>query len=61
MSKKDQIPPPPEAIRSTLKSRGAREVINLSLQKWLQLTQEAKTISTKRTAAQVIREMREER
>ncbi len=76
MSKMIQVRDVPDTIHSTLKARAAREGISLSdfikkelervaerpsMREWLQSTQEAKTIPTKRTPAQVIREMREER
>lgn len=66
----------PESVHGTLKSRAAREGMSLSdfikkelervaerptMQEWLDRTQQAKPIPAKRTAAQVIRELREER
>ncbi len=71
-----QVRDVPEHVHGTLKSRAAREGMSLSdfikrelersaerptLQEWLDRTQEAKPILAKRSAAQVIRELREER
>jgi plasmid stability protein len=71
-----QVRDVPDSVHGTLKSRAAREGMSLSdfikrelervaerptMQEWLALTQQGEPIATKRTAAQVIREMREER
>lgn len=71
-----QIRDVPESVHGALKSRAAREGMSLSdfikrelehvaerptMQEWLERTQRAKPIPTKRTAAQVIRELRDER
>ena len=71
-----QIRDVPESVHGTLKSRAAREGMSLSdfikrelervaerptMQEWLERTQRAKPIPTKRSAAQVIRELRDER
>ena len=76
MSKMIQIRDVPESLHSTLKSRAAREGMSLSdfikkelervaerptMREWLERTQQARPISVKRSAAQVIREMRDER
>jgi antitoxin FitA len=76
MSKMIQVRDVPESLHSTLKSRAAREGMSLSdfikkelervaerptMREWLERTQQAKPISVKRSAAQVIREMRDER
>lgn len=76
MSQMIQIRNVPENVHRTLKTRAAREGMSLSdlikrelaraaerpsLQEWLEQTREAKTISSKLTAAQVIRELRESR
>ena len=76
MSKMIQVRDVPNALHGALKSRAAREGMSLSdyikrelervaerptMQEWLARTQEAKRISAKRTATQVIREMRDER
>jgi hypothetical protein len=70
-----QIRDVPESVHGTLKSRAAREGISLSdfikrelervaerptMQEWLERTQQAKPIPSRRTAAQVIRQLREE-
>ena len=75
MSKMIQVRDVPEHLHGTLKSRAAREGMSLSdfikrelervakrptAQEWLERTQQAKPIPTKRTAAQVIRELRDE-
>jgi plasmid stability protein len=74
MSKMIQIRDVPEQLHSTLKSRAAQEGMSLSdflkrelkraaerptMREWLQLTQRAKPIRAKRTAAQVVRELRD--
>jgi antitoxin FitA len=76
MSKMIQVRDVPDEVHSTLKARAAREGMSLSdfikrelecvaerptMREWLQRTQEPKPISTKRTAANVIREMRDSR
>jgi len=76
MSKMIQVRDVPDAVHGTLKSRAAREGMSLSdfikrelervverptMQEWLERTREAKPIPSRRTAAQVIRELRDER
>lgn len=76
MSKMIQVRDVPDSLHGTLKSRAAREGMSLSdfikrelervaerptMREWLEDTQRAKPIPSKRTAAQVIRELREER
>jgi antitoxin FitA len=76
MSKLIQVRDVPDSVHDTLKSRAAREGMSLSdfikrelervaerptMQEWLERAQQAKPIPSKRTAAQVIREVREER
>jgi antitoxin FitA len=76
MSKMIQVRDVPERVHGTLKSRAAREGMSLSdfikrelervaerptMQEWLERTQQAKPIRTRRTGAQVIRELREGR
>jgi antitoxin FitA len=76
MSKMIQVRDVPDRVHSALKSRAAREGMSLSdfikrelertaerptMQEWLERTEHAKPIPTKKTAAQVIRELREER
>jgi antitoxin FitA len=71
-----QVRDVPEQVHRTLKSRAAREGMSLSdfikrelervaerpdLHEWLQQTQHLKAIPARRSAAQVIRELREER
>jgi antitoxin FitA len=71
-----QVRDVPGSVHGTLKSRAAREGMSLSdfikrelervaerptMQEWLERAQQAKPIPSKRTAAQVIRELREER
>jgi antitoxin FitA len=75
MSKMIQIRDVPETVHGTLKARAAREGMSLSdflkrelervaerptMQEWLERTQQAKPIAAKRTAAQVLRELRDE-
>jgi plasmid stability protein len=75
MSKMIQIRDVPDSVHGTLKSRAAREGMSLSdfikrelervaerptMQEWLERTQHAKPILSRRTAAQVIRELRNE-
>lgn len=74
MPKMIQIRDVPEQLHSTLKSRAAQEGMSLSdflkrelkraaerstMREWLELTRRAKPIRTKRTAAQVVRELRD--
>jgi len=76
MSKMIQVRDVPESLHGTLKSRAAREHMSLSdfikrelervaerptMQEWLERTEQAKPIQSRRTAAQVIRELRDER
>ena len=76
MSKMIQIRDVPEHVHTVLKARAASEGMSLSdfikrelervaerpsLREWLERTQEAKPILGKRSAAQVIREMRDAR
>jgi antitoxin FitA len=76
MSKMIQVRDVPESVHATLKSRAAREGMSLSdfikreleqmaarptMREWLERTREVKPISGRRTAAQIIRELREER
>ena len=71
-----QVRDVPDRIHGTLKSRAAREGMSLSdfikreleraaerptMQEWLDRTRQAKPIPAKRTAAQAIRELRDER
>jgi antitoxin FitA len=75
MSKMIQIRDVPDSLHRLLKSRAANEGMTLSdflkrelqhtaerptIREWLERTRQAKPIPTKRTAAQVIRELREE-
>lgn len=74
MSKMIQIRDVPEQVHGTLKARAAREGMSLSdfikrelermaerpsMQEWLERTLQAKPIPAKRSAAQVIRELRD--
>ena len=76
MSKMIQIRDVPESIHRILKSRAAREGMSLSdfikrelervaerptMKEWLERTRHAKPIRSRRTAAQVIRELRDQR
>ena len=76
MSKMIQIRDVPVKVHSTLKARAAREGMSLSdlikrelhraaerpsMAEWLERTQQAKPIVAKRTAVQVIRELRDSR
>lgn len=76
MSKMIQVRDVPDRVHATLKSRAAREGMSLSdfikrelaraaerptMQEWLELTQQAKPLSAKKTATQAIRELRDER
>lgn len=71
-----QIRDVPEQIHNTLKSRAAREGMSLSdfikrelervaerptMREWLERTQQTRPVLTKRSAAEVIRELRDER
>ena len=74
MSKMIQVRDVPEQVHSTLKARAAREGMSLSdfikrelehsaerptMREWLESTRQAKPIPTKRSAAQIIRELRD--
>ncbi len=74
MSKMIQVKDVPEQVHNILKARAAREGMSLSelikreleraaerpsMREWLERTQQAKPISTKRSAAQIIRELRD--
>jgi plasmid stability protein len=76
MSKMIQIRDVPDTVHGTLKARAAREGMSLSdfikreleqaverpsMREWLELTQRAKPIATKRGAAQIVRELRDVR
>jgi plasmid stability protein len=76
MSKMIQIRDVPEDVHGALKARAAREGMSLSdfikrelersierptMREWLERALEAKPIATKRTAAQLIRELRDTR
>ena len=76
MSKMVQIRDVPDSVHSTLKARAASEGMSLSdfikreiervaerpsMREWLQRTRQTKAISSKLTAAQVIRELRDSR
>ena len=76
MSKMIQVRDVPEQIHNTLKARAAREGMSLSdfikrelqriverptMQEWLDWAQQGKPIPHKRSAAQIIRELRESR
>lgn len=76
MSKMIQIRDVPDSVHGTLKSRAASEGMSLSdfikrelahlaerpsMEEWLERTKQAKPIPSKRTAAQIIRELRHER
>jgi hypothetical protein len=76
MSKQIQVRDVPDFVHGTLKSRAAREGMSLSrfigrelerlaerptTQEWLERTQQAKPIASRRIAAQVIRESRDQR
>ena len=71
-----QIRDVPEQVHGTLKERAAREGMSLSdfikrelertaerpsMKEWLESTQQAKPIRTKRSAAQLVRELRDAR
>ena len=76
MSKMIQIRDVPEQVHRILKARAAREGMSLSdfikkelessaerptMREWLESTRQAKPIPTKRSAAQIIRELRDAR
>jgi len=76
MSKMIQIRDVDDQVHRTLKARAAREGMSLSdlikreleraverptVREWLELTQQAKPIAAKRSAAKVVRELREQR
>jgi plasmid stability protein len=76
MSKMIQVRNVPEQVHGTLKARAAREGMSLSdfikreleraaerptMWEWLELTRRARPIPTKRSAAQVVRELRDTR
>ncbi len=76
MSKMIQVRDVAEQVHRTLKARAAREGMSLSdfikrelertverptMREWLERTQQGKPISTRRTAAQVVRELRDAR
>ncbi len=76
MSKMIQVRDVPEQVHSTLKARAAREGMSLSdfikrelervaerpsMREWLDRTLQAEPIRSKRSAAQIIREMRDAR
>ncbi len=76
MSKMIQVRDVPDTVHGTLKSRAAREGMSLSdfikrelervaerptMREWLERTSQAKPIPSGRSAAQVVRQMRDER
>jgi len=76
MSKMIQVRDVPEDVHGTLKARAAREGMSLSdfikrelqrtaerptMQEWLERTRQARPIPSRKRAAQVIRELRDER
>jgi len=76
MSKMIQVRDVPEQVHSTLKARAAREGMSLSdfikrelaraaerptMREWLEFTKRAKPIPTNRSAAEIVRELREAR
>jgi plasmid stability protein len=76
MSKMIQVRDVPERVHSVLKARAAREGMSLSdfikkelessaqrptMREWLESTRQAKPIPTKRSAAQIVRELRDSR
>ncbi len=76
MSKMIQVRDVPEQIHGTLKARAAQEGMSLSdyikrelehlaerptMREWLELTQRAKPIPAKGSAAQIVRELRDSR
>ena len=71
-----QVRDVPEQVHSTLKARAAREGMSLSdfikkelertverptMREWLERAQQAKRIPAKRSAAQIVRELRDAR
>lgn len=76
MSKMIQVRDVPDSVHGTLKARAAREGMSLSdfvkrelervaerptMREWLDRTQNTRPIPARRTAAQIIRELRDER
>jgi plasmid stability protein len=76
MSKMIQIRDVPEELHGILKARAAREGTSLSdfikrelertterptMREWLEIAQRAKPIASKRSAAQIVRELRDAR
>jgi plasmid stability protein len=76
MSKMIQVRDVPEDVHGTLKARAAREGMSLSdfikrelehaaerpsMREWLELTQKMKPIPSKRSGAQIVRELRDGR
>ena len=76
MSKIVQIRDVPDKVHSTLKARAAREGISVSdflkrelkrtaerpsMFEWLELAAQTKPIRTRRSAAEIVRELREQR
>jgi plasmid stability protein len=76
MSKMIQVRDVPDDVHRTLKTRAAREGMSLSdflkrelervaerptMREWLERTQQTKPIPSKKTAAQVLRELRDSR
>ena len=74
MSKMIQVRDVPDQVHSTLKARAAREGMSLSdfikkeleltaerpsMREWLESARHAKPISTKRSAAEIMRELRD--
>src|ERR1039458_5614888 len=74
MSKMIQVRDVPEQVHRTLKARAAREGMSLSdfikkelertverptMREWLESTRQANPISTKRSAAEIVRELRD--
>jgi plasmid stability protein len=74
MSKMIQVRDVPEQVHSILKARAAREGMSLSdfikrelehsverptMREWLESARQAKPISSKRSAAQIVRELRD--
>jgi nicotinamide mononucleotide adenylyltransferase len=76
MSKMIQVRDVPDEVHSTLKARAAREVMSLSdfikkeleraaerptMREWLESARQAKPVSGKRSAAQIVRALRDAR
>ena len=74
MSKMSQVRDVPEQVHSTLKARAAREGMSLSdfikldlertaerpsMREWLESARQAKPLSTKRSAAEIVRKLRD--